>query len=139
MTIPDRVVFDAEPLVAHANDEPGSKVVDAHLTDVATGDAAGYVNHVTLTEIRYVIGRMYDRTVADEYVEWVLDIGVDPVSSENVWQRAAEFVLDCNPALGDAYALATAKEREATLLVGADDDYDGVDGVVIERIRTEPA
>ncbi len=27
MSVPDRVVFDAEPLIAHADDEPGSKVV----------------------------------------------------------------------------------------------------------------
>jgi hypothetical protein len=85
MAIPERVVFDTEPLVAHADDEPSSETVTEYL----------------------------DAT-------------------------AAEYVLDYNPALGDSFALATAEHMEATLLVGADDDYDTVTGVSIQRFRTEP-
>lgn len=139
MTVPERLVFDAEPLVAHADGEPGSDAVETYLSTVLNGDTSGFVHHVTLTEIRYVIARKYGPDVADEYLEWVLAVGVTPIGAEGTWKRAADFVLDCNPALGDAYALATAQDRDATLLVGADDDYDGVDGVVIERFRTEPA
>jgi predicted nucleic acid-binding protein len=139
MTIPDRVVFDTEPIVAHADDEPGSEVVDTYLTAVSSGDALGFVNHVTLTEIRYVIARKYGREVADTYLDWLLAVGVASVSAEDVWKQATEFVLDCNPALGDAYALATAVERNGSLLVGADDDYEAVTDVAIERFRDEPA
>jgi len=43
MAVPDRVVFDAEPLIAHADDEPGSDVVEEYLDAVAVEDTAGYV------------------------------------------------------------------------------------------------
>jgi len=38
MSVPDRVVFDAEPLIAHADDEPGSEVVEEYLDAVAVED-----------------------------------------------------------------------------------------------------
>jgi hypothetical protein len=74
---PDRIVFDAEPLIAHADDECGASVVERHLNGVADGDVDGFVNRVNLTEIRYTIARKYDRSIADEYVDWVEDVGID--------------------------------------------------------------
>jgi len=139
MAIPDRVIFDAEPLVADADGEPGSETVEGYLDAVAVGDARGRVNHVNLTEVRYTLARKYSRDVADDYLEWLLAIGVTPVDVARTWVEAADFVLEYNPALGDAFALATAKRFDGTLLVGADDDYDGVGGVPIERFRPDPA
>lgn len=139
MTPPDSVVFDAEPLVAHADDEPGSESVGTYLTAVQNGETGGLVSYVTLTEVRYVLARMYDREIADDYLEWLQAIGVTPVGVGEVWASAADFVLECNPALGDAVALATAADAEAVLLVGADDDYDSVSGVEVVRFREEPA
>jgi hypothetical protein len=43
MAIPDRVVFDAEPLIAHADEERGSDVVEESLDAVAAEDTAGYL------------------------------------------------------------------------------------------------
>lgn len=139
MTPPDRVVFDAEPLVGHASEEHGSDAVETYLTAVQNGDTEGLVSYVTLTEIRYVLARMYDRGLVDDYIEWLQSIGVTPVGVGEVWSTAADFVLECNPALGDAVALATAADAEAILLVGADDDYDDVSGVDVVRFRDEPA
>lgn len=62
MAVPDRVVFDAEPLIAHADDEPGSDVVEEYLDAVAVKDTAGYVSCVNFAEIRYTLARKYDRT-----------------------------------------------------------------------------
>ena len=135
MSVPDRVVFDAEPLIAHADDEPGSDVVERHLDAVATEDATGYVSRVNLTEFRYTIARKYDRPTADAYLDWLTDLGIEPVDVEAVWTAAAEYVLTYNPALGDAFALATADDVGATLLIGGDDDYDEVTDVSIERFR----
>ena len=39
----------------------------------------------------------------------------------------------------DAFALATAARTDATLLVGADDDYDDVADVPVVRFRTDSA
>ena len=139
MTTPDRVVFDAEPLVAHADDEPGSDVVENYLDAVGVDTTIGRVSYVTLTEIRYIIARKYDRTTADEYIDWLTNLGVKSVNVTDIWDVTADHVLSYNPALGDAFALATADHFDATLLVGADDDYDAVNDVSITRFRPDAA
>jgi predicted nucleic acid-binding protein len=135
MAVPDRVVFDAEPLIAHADDEPGSDVVEEYLDAVAVEDTTGYVSCVTRTEIRYTLARKYDRTTADDYLDWLDDLGIETRDIEAVWVEASEFILKYNPALGDSFALATAEAVDATLLVGGDNDYDDVSDVPIERFR----
>jgi predicted nucleic acid-binding protein len=135
MEVPDRVVFDAEPLIAHADDEPGSDVVERYLDAVAVEDAAGYTSCVNLAEIRYTIARKYDRDTADEYLDWLTDLGIETVDVGDAWREASEYVLQYNPALGDSFALATAEDVEATLLVGGDDDYDEISDIPIERFR----
>jgi predicted nucleic acid-binding protein len=141
---PPEIVFDAEPLVAHADDEPGSDKVDAYLNSVADGVSTGYLNAVNATEVRYILTRISDAETADNYLAWLSDIGVERVNSDLIWSVASDYVIDYNPALGDAYALATAEYADGTLLVGADDDYDPVisdttANVSIERFRTKPA
>ena len=138
MTVPERVVFDAEPLVAHAAGEPGSDVVEEYLNAVADGRTNGYVSRVNLTEIRYIIARQADIERADEYVEWLFDLGVRPLGVDDVWEAAAEVVLEYNPALGDSFALATADHLDAVVLVGADDDFDDVSASRIRRFREDP-
>lgn len=125
--------------MAHADDEPGSAVVEKYLDAVTLEEANGYVNRVNLTEMRYILARKYSRMVADEYIDWLLDLGMDPVDVEGAWVEAAEYVISYNPALGDAFALATAERADAQLLVGADDEYDEITDVSIERFRTEAA
>ncbi|ODR80836.1 twitching motility protein PilT [Haladaptatus sp. W1] len=135
MMVPDRVVFDAEPLIAHADDEPGSKTVEQYLNAVAAENTAGYASCVNLTEVRYTLARKYDRATADEYLEWLDDLGIEPVNVDQVWMDASDYILEYNPALGDSFALATATHLDAMLLVGGDDDYDEVSSVPIERFR----
>ena len=139
MAVPDRVIFDAEPLIAHADDEPGSDVVEEYLDAVAVEDTDGYASCVTLAEIRYTLARKYDRDTADEYLGWLADLGIETVDVGDAWLAASEYVLTHNPALGDSFALATAEDVEGTLLVGGDDDYDGISDVPIDRFRDESA
>jgi predicted nucleic acid-binding protein len=135
MVVPGRVVFDAEPLIAHADDEPGSEVVEKYLDAVAVEDTAGYTSCVNLAEIRYTLARKYDRPTADDYLDWLDDLGIETRDVEAVWVEASEYILAYNPALGDSFALATAEDVDATLLVGGDDDYDDASDVPIERFR----
>jgi uncharacterized protein with PIN domain len=139
MAIPDRVVFDAEPLIAHADNEPGSDIVEEYLDAVAVEEAAGYASCVNLAEIRYTIARKYDRDTADEYLDWLTDLGIETVDVGDAWTEASEYVLQYNPALGDSFALATAEDIEATLLIGGDDDYDEISDIPIEQFRQGPA
>lgn len=139
---PPRIVFDAEPLVAHADDEPGSDKVNAYLDAVANGTSSGALSRVNATEVRYILTRMYDAETADDYLGWLSDIGIEPIDTDLIWSVASDYVIDYNPALGDAYALATAEYDNGTLLVGADDDYeqiisDDAAAVSIERFRSE--
>ena len=133
--MPERVVFDAEPLIAHADGEPGSEAVSAYLEDVVSQETEGHVSAVNLAEVRYVLARKYERAVADEYVDWLFDLGLRPADVGPTWRRAADYVVEYNPALGDAFALATAAHLGATLLVGADVESAGVIDVPIERFR----
>ena len=135
MSVPDRVVFDAEPLIAHADDEPGSESVEQYLDAVAVENTVGYASSVNFAEIRYTIARKYDRDTADEYLDWLTDIGIKTVDVHDTWTDASEYTLRHNPALGDSFALATAEHVDATLLVGGDDDYDDVSDIPIERFR----
>ncbi|WP_053770382.1 type II toxin-antitoxin system VapC family toxin [Halorubrum tropicale] len=123
---PPEIVFDAEPLVAHADEEPGYEKVAAYLDAVADGVSQGYLNRVNATEVRYILGRKYGESVADEYFEWLGTIGIHPTQGQRVWETASDYILDYNPALGDAYALATADRLGATLLIGGDDDYNEI-------------
>lgn len=79
MVVPDSVVFDAEPMIAHADDEPGSDAVEEYLDAVAVGDTAGDASCVSLAEIHYTIARKYDRITADEYLDWLIDLGIETV------------------------------------------------------------
>lgn len=136
--LPERVVFDAEPLVAHADDEPGSAAVEAYLDAVAVEDVNGYVSYVNCTEVRYTLARKYGRATADGYLDWLADIGIERSGVDVTWAMAADHVIEHNPALGDAFALATAELVGATLLAGGDEDYEGVSAVPVERFRDGP-
>jgi predicted nucleic acid-binding protein len=138
MAVPDRVIFDAEPLIAHADDELGSDAVEEYLDAVAAEDTAGYACCVNLAEIRYTLARKYDRTTADEYLDWLSDLGIETVDVGDAWVEASEYILKYNPALGDSFALAAAETVEATLLVGGDNDYDEISDIPIKRFRDGP-
>lgn len=64
---------------------------------------------------------------------------MQPVSVDAIWKDAADVILDDNPVLGNSFALATATSLDATLLVGADDDYDSVPSGRIARFREDVA
>ncbi|TQQ83712.1 type II toxin-antitoxin system VapC family toxin [Halonotius terrestris] len=143
------VVFDAEPLLAFAFDEPGAEAVEDWLDRVYDGDRAGYVSTVNLAEFRYIAARKASPEQADAHISRLRELGVSEYAADDLWQAASELKVEYNPSLGDAYAVATAAELDAdtdgvTLLVGADDDYDAFEAAadfehLIERFRTEPA
>lgn len=135
MPAANRIVFDAEPLIAHTDNEPGNDVVREYLDTIAVKDAADYASFVNLAEILYTIARKYDRGTADEYLDWLTNLGIEPVDVSTVWVDSSEYVLEYNPVLGDSFALATAAWLDAVLLVGGDDDYDDVSDLSIERFR----
>ncbi len=93
---------------------------------------------MTLTEIRYTIARKYDRDTANEYLDWLTDLGIETVDVGDAWLGASEYVLRYNSAPDDAFALATAEHVEATRLVGGDNGHDDVSAVPTRRFRDGP-
>lgn len=135
-TRPETVVFDTEPLVAYFCDEPGSDTVEEYVETVE-GAADGYISAVNLAEVHYVVRAIATEDRADVVVNVLAESGIRRVDTEETWSGAAEFKFHYSPALGDAFALATAVHVDGTLLVGVDDDYDGITDVPIARVRTE--
>lgn len=129
------IVFDAEPLLAYYWNESGSGVVDNYLREIERGDHDGAISSVTCTELHYHVARD-DTDLADAFLDrarnWLRVVGAD-----DLWQTAAWYKREHACALGDAYSLATADELDATLLVGADDDFETVESVTVEQFRTD--
>lgn len=133
------VVFDAEPLIAFALDEEGADAVEVHLDRVYDDEEEGYVSAVNLAELRYVSMRLIPDSEADKNIQDILEMGLMIVDATEVWEQASDYKNKHNVALGDAFALGSAEYVGATLLVGADDDYDGISKVNLKRFRSEPA
>jgi len=130
----DAITVDAEPLIAYYWDEPRADDVEAVLDDIERGDVRGWTNTITCTEVRYVCGRD-DPESARQYVSRIRNwFGV--VSAEAVWEQAAAYKREHSVALGDAFTLATAVEKDTVAYCGADDDFDDLD-VAIRRFRAD--
>jgi predicted nucleic acid-binding protein len=142
-----KVIFDAEPLIAFAFDEPGAGAVEDVLDDVYDGEIDGYVTTINLAEFRYIAARLSSPERADAHIEDLKQMGVTEYKIDDLWEPASELKATYSPSLGDAYAVAATKEEDnngndVTLLVGADDDYDDFEDEtrfkhLIERFRDE--
>ena len=140
------VVFDAEPLLAFLFDEPGAEAVEEWLDCVYDGERDGYVTTANLAELRYIAIRKTSVSQTDTHIESLREMGLAEYSIDGLWRPVSELKATYSTSLGDAYAIAAARDIESdgvTLLVGADDDYDvfedDADGHRIERFRDTPA
>jgi len=140
----DAYVFDTEAMIAFLYDEPGHEYVGGLLGDVEAGDAGGFLSDTNATEVYYLVARFEGTTegkptrtslrVADRDVRALTRLGVDLERAD--WRIAGEVKADGRISLADAYAVALAHERDATLVVGADDDFDALPvDVEVERFR----
>lgn len=136
--LPNTVVFDTEPLVAYFCDEPGGEEVEQYL-EAVKGTTDGYVSAVNLAELGYVVRSLTSSDRAETVTGAVEQSGIKRVDTAETWETAATFKHRYSPALGDAFALATARAVGGTLLVGADDDYDTVTDVPVRQFRVDPA
>lgn len=137
--------FDAEPLIALALDEPKSDTVEKYLTEVADrgSDTVGNISIVTAVELRYITMSKATESDADELINKLDQIGINFIQIGNdVLIEASRMKKRYQIALGDAFALATASATDSTLVVGADDDFNGLEStedIVIEQFRSNSA
>ncbi len=128
------IVFDTETLLAFYLGEPAGKEVERRLVETMKGETKGYLNIVNLTELYYILYRK-NPEIAEEKERNIRGYGVEivPVEDNEIWREAAKTKGKHALSLADAFAVATAKVKEANLLVGRDAEFDGID-ISIERI-----
>jgi len=124
-------VFDTEAIIAFLYNEPGHEAVAELLDEVFTGDADGFLTETNASEVFYLVARFEgvddiptDASLreADRDIRALERQGLELEAAD--WRLAAEVKADGSISLADAYAVALAHECDATLVAGADDDFD---------------
>lgn len=136
-------VFDTEAVIAFLYTEPGHEAVADLLDDVFDGDADGLLAKTNASEVYYLVARFEGGEgaptrasfrAADRDLRALMRQGLDFASPD--WRFAAEVKADGNISLADAYAVALAQERNASLIVGGDDDFEDLPvDVTVRRFR----
>jgi predicted nucleic acid-binding protein len=138
-------VFDTEPLVAFLYGEPGHEAVAELLGRVEAGEIESALAEVNASELLYLVARIEGEDgVATEASLRTADRDVRALTRRGLelqradWHLAGRVKADGGIALGDAHAVALVHEHDATLLVGADEEFDGLPlDVTVERFREE--
>lgn len=139
-------IFDAEPLVAYLYNEPGSDRVDTIIDEIHAGKATGWLCEVNATEVMYIVAQLEARhkPVTDDHLKTGRE-DVQILASDDVfdvvgvpWPLVAEIKGRGGISLGDAHAVALASDRDGTLIVGSDPEFNDLPvDVDLVRIREE--
>lgn len=142
-------IFDTEPLIAYFYDEPGAGDVSERLEAVENEEATGAIAHVTAAEVMYKIARLEtgnpnevaptedELEVGERDVRVLQGFGLTIGSPS--WRLVARVKAPGGVSIGDSYAVALAIAEDATLVVGADPEFDDLPvDVDLHRIREDP-
>jgi predicted nucleic acid-binding protein len=141
-------VFDTEVIIAYLYNEPGHETVAAKLDAVFEGETEGSLSEANASEVFYLVARFEGTTDDTPTKASLRDADRDLRALERQgltirvapWRLAGELKADGDISLADANAVALAVERDATLVVGADDDFDDLPlDVNLSQFRTDPA
>lgn len=141
----DGYVFDTEAIIAYLYDEPGSEAVESLLEAVTAGREPGYLSETNAAEVYYLVARFEgvdDKPTDDSLRTADRDIRALERGGLTIeradWRLAGEVKADGRISLADAYAVALAVEQDATLVAGADDDFDELPiDVDLRRFRND--
>ena len=113
------VVFDSFAILAWFNAEPGARLTKALLADLKDGRRRGGICAVNLGEVYYTMRRRHGPERADELHRFLLALPweVIPATNELVW-AAARLKGTHLISYADAFALACAQQRDASLVTG---------------------
>ncbi|WP_440766448.1 PIN domain-containing protein [Natronorubrum sp. DTA7] len=141
----DAYVFDTEAIIAYFYDEPGRPTVESLLTAVDSDRANGYLTGLNAAEVFYLVARfegvdetptVASRRTADRDLRALERAGVSIERAD--WRLIGDIKADGQISLADAAAVALASERDATLVIGGDDDFDDLPlDVTIRRFRDD--
>lgn len=129
------IVLDTQALLAFYMGEAGAARVENLLQQVLDRKISGYLNIVNLTELYYVLGRK-SKKIADEKEHSIRSIGIKivPINDNTLWKEAAMLKTYHSLSLADAFAAATAKTLNSKLVTGTDPEFDGINGLKLERV-----
>jgi len=141
-------VLDTEAIIAYLYNEPDYEKVAAKLNAVFDGEAAGNISEPNASEVFSLVAR-FEGTADDTPTKASLrdaDRDLRALERQGLtiraapWRLAGELKADGNISLADANAVALAADRDATLVVGADDDFDDLPlDIDLFQFRTDPA
>lgn len=137
-------VIDTEPLIAFFYNEDGHGEVATVLDDIEEGAVTGVMDELNAAELLYKVARIEGTAdgeptqeslrQADRDLRTLQRRGVELERAN--WRLAGEVKAHGHVSLADAHAVALAHEHDATLLVGADDDFDDLPvDVDVEQFR----
>jgi predicted nucleic acid-binding protein len=140
----DEYIYDTEAIIAFLYDEPGHEIVAALLNDVFDGSTEGSLAEMNASEVFYLVAR-FEGTADGESTPTslrVADRDIRALQQQGLhirlpnWQLVGEIKAHGHLSLADACAVALAHDRDATLVVGADDDFDDLPiDVPLEQFR----
>ena len=139
----DEYVFDTEAIIAFLYTEPGHETVSALLDPVFANESDGFLAATNASEVYYLVARFEgddgaptdaSLRTADRDLRALQARGLRIEAAD--WRLAAEVKAPGRIALADAFAVALAHRREATLVAGGDDDFDDLPiAVDVTRFR----
>lgn len=124
-------VFDTEAIIAFLYDEPGHDIVADLLVEVFETTAEGYLTEANASEVFYLVARFEGADdaptdtslrIADRDIRALERRGLDIEQTD--WRLVGEVKAEGHISLADAHATALAYEQDATLVAGADDDFE---------------
>ncbi|WP_254861468.1 PIN domain-containing protein [Halovivax gelatinilyticus] len=136
-------VFDTEAVIAFLYGEPGHEEIASLLDPVFADETDGFLTETNASEVFYLVSRFEgvddnptqsSFRIADRDLRALERRGLRLESAN--WRLAAEVKAHGQLSLADAFAVALAYERDATLVAGADDDFDELSlDIDIRRFR----
>lgn len=136
-------VFDTEAIIAFLYREPGHASVAEYLAEVFAGKVDGFLAETNASEVFYLVARFegINETPTDASLR-VADRDCRALERQGLriepadWRLAAKVKSYGHISIADAHAVALASERDATLIAGADDDFDDLPiTVALHRFR----
>ena len=133
-----KYVFDTQALLILYMEEGGAERVASMLGDVLDSKAIGYISIINLAELYHILCRK-SKQLAEEKEQNLRGYGLKVVAVKDdgaLWKEAAILKANHSMSLADAFAAATAKIIQATLVIGKDSEFDDIkdSALQIERI-----
>lgn len=126
-----RYTFDSYSLLAFLKNESGADKVEALLSEISNGKADGYVSVVNLAELFYIISREKSNDEAEAVIRSVKGWKISTVTAdEGIAILAGKIKAKYPLAIADAFCIATAQEKDATVITG-DSEFKSVTEVKI--------